>query len=187
MADRLYLSCWIKGYNDANLLRHFEKVLSVFPFSKLTARGPEVRVYAIEQLEPAQLERDFPPDTDPAELIAAVREFMHEDSLAEVETAWDLFQYDGSWKLAPTGVTLSCFGRQFENEIGDQIRLDFGHDARYLPDASAEGGLKAGESNLRSLVHLVHEIEKILPMERRQLWSDSGESPAELISRSLSI
>jgi hypothetical protein len=185
VSDRLYLSCWIKGYNGANMLRHFEKVLGVFPFSKLAARGPELRIYAIEYLEPPQLERDFPLGAELPELIAAAREFMQDDCVSEIDAAWDLFQFDGDWKLAPAVVTLECFGPLFENEIGDHVRLDFGHDARYLPDARIEGGIKMGELNLKSLVHLVREIERVLPLERRQLWSESGENPAELIAQAL--
>ena len=169
-----------------NLLRQFEKVLGVFPFSKLAARGPAIRVYALEPTEPPQFEREYPPAADPRELADAAREFMHDDSLAEIDAAWDLFQYDGDWALKPAGVTLSCFGPQFENELGDQFRIDFGNDSRYLPDARIEGGIKMGGLNLKSLVHLVQEIERVLPLERRQLWSESGESPAETILKALS-
>jgi len=47
MSDRLYLSCWVQGFSDSNLLRHFGKMLDVFPFSKLSKTGPVLRVYAI--------------------------------------------------------------------------------------------------------------------------------------------
>jgi hypothetical protein len=188
MADRLYLSCWLARRNGAVgvNLRSLEKMLGVFPFSKLAARGPQIRIYAIEHSEPPQFEREFPPGTDPQELVAATREFMQPDCLAEIDAAWDLFQYDGEWRLAPAAVTLSCFGPQFENELGDQLRIDFGNDALYLPDPRMAGGLRMGESNLKSLVHLVHEIERVLPLERRHLWSESGESPAESILKAIS-
>jgi hypothetical protein len=185
MADRLYLSCWAKGYNGTNMLRHFEKMLSVFPFSKLAARGPAMRIYAIEHIEPPQIEREFPPGTDSVEMVTAAREFMQEDCVCEIDGAWDLFQFDGDWKLAPSAVTLACFGPLFDNDIGDHLRIDFGHDIRYLADPRIEGGIKMGELNLKSLVHLVQEIERVLPLERRQLWSESGENPAELIMKAL--
>ncbi|HLH40897.1 MAG TPA: hypothetical protein VKX39_17230 [Bryobacteraceae bacterium] len=191
MADRLYLSCWIArrngGYSAHRALRYFENILGIFPFSKLAARGPALRIYALEHSEPPQFEREFSPGADPAALAEAAGEFMQDDSLAEVDTAWDLFQYEGDWKLAPAGVMISCFGPAFENEIGDQLRIDFGNDSRYLPDPRIEGGIKMGESNLKSLVHLIHEIERIVPLERRQLWSESGESPAETILKAISL
>ena len=39
-----------------------------------------------------------------------------------------------------------------------------------------------GQSNLRSLLHLVSEIEKSLPLENRKLWSESGANFAEIVA-----
>lgn len=183
--DRLYLSCWIRNWNESNMLRHFEKLLELFPFSRLSTRGPEVRVYALEFAEPAQIEREFAPGADPRVMIETAREFMHDDCMCEVNTAWDLWQFEADWKLSPARVTLACFGPVFENENGDHLRIDFGLESLFVPDSHIEGGLRMGQSNLKSLVHFVHEIERALPLERRQLWSESGENPAELITRAL--
>lgn len=185
MADRLYLSCWLKSFTEANMLRHFQKMLELFPFSKLAVRGPEVRVYALEHAEPAQFERDFALSSEPRVLIESAREFMHDDCLCEVDAAWDLWEFESDWKLAPARVTLSCFGPQFENHVGDHLRVDFGLESRFVPDPEIEGGLRMGQSNLKSLVHFVHEIERGLAIERRQLWSESGMSPAEAIAKAL--
>ena len=185
MADRLYLSCWLRGFTGNNMLRHFEKMLELFPYSKLAARGPVLRIYAIEQIEPPQFEREFVPGADPKEIIAAAREFAHEDCVFEIETNWDLWQFSGDWKLAPAAVTLSCFGPGFENDWGDHLRIDFGNDARFLPHPHLEAGPRMAQSNLKSLVHLVHEIERVLSIERRQLWSESGVSPVELIAQEM--
>lgn len=167
------------------MLRHFQKMLELFPFSKLAQRGPEVRVYALEHAEPPQFELDFPAATEPAVMVAAAGDFMHEDCLAEVDAAWDLWQFDGDWRLGPAAVTLSCFGPLFDNEIGDHLRIDFGPETRFLPAPQIEGGLRMGQSNLTSLVHLVHEIEGSLKLERRQLWSESGMNPADAIAQAL--
>jgi hypothetical protein len=185
VSDRLYLSCWMRNWNESTMLRHFQKLLELFPFSKLAQRGPEVRVYAIEHVEPAQLEKDFPPGADPRAMLEAAREFTHEDCVCEIDAAWDLWQFDGDWKLAPAPVMLACFGPVFENEISDHLRLDFGLESRYLPDPRIEGSLRMSQSNLKSLVHFVHEVERALPLERRQLWSESGENPAESITKAL--
>jgi hypothetical protein len=186
VSDRLYLSCWIEGFNESNMLRHLEKVLRLFPFSQLAKRGPVLRVYAVERIEPPQLEREFPMPVDAAAMTAAAREFAHEDSSIEVETSWDLWQFDQDWKLAPSAVTLICFGPEFETEIGDNFRIEFGTDARFLPMESVEGSLRMGQSNVRSLLHLVNEIEKILPLENRRLWSESGRNFAGVLAESLS-
>lgn len=185
MPDRLYLSCWVRNWNESNMLRHYQKVLELFPFSKLAERGPELRVYAIELAEPALFERDFPPGVEPPMLVEAAREFMQEDCMSEVDAAWDLWQFEKDWKLAPSGVILSCFAPFFDNQSGDHLRVDFGLESRFLPDPEIEGGIRMGQSNLKSLVHFVHEIERALPLERRQLWSESGENPAESITKAL--
>ena len=65
------------------------------------------------------------------------------------------------------------------------LRIDFGNDARFLPNPHIEGGPRMAQSNLKSLVHLVHEIERVLTLERRQLWSESGISPVDLIAQEL--
>lgn len=185
LPDRLYLSCWIRGFDESNMLRHFEKLLSLFPFSKLARRGPVLRVYVMERSEPPQMEREFPPAFDPAQAVAAAHEFAHADCSLEIDAAWDLWQYDREWKIAPSPVILLCQGPEFENENGDHLRIEFGQDARFLPIAGVEGSLRMGQSNLRSLIHLVNEIERVLPLERRQIWSESGANFADLLAESI--
>ena len=134
MSDRLYLSCWIAGFNASNMLRHFGRMLALFPYSKLAKRGPVVRVYALEHTEPPLFEREFVPGADPKDLLESAREFMLDDCTTEVDAAWDLWDHNGTeWKLAPVSVTLFCFGPSFDNELGDQLRIEFGLDARFLP------------------------------------------------------
>jgi hypothetical protein len=185
MPDRLYLSCWIRGFTPSNMLRRFETVLAQFPFSKLAAHGPLLRVRAIEAAEPPLFEKEFPPGTAAADLMAEAREFVHEDCCVEVEAAWDLWQLDGEWKLAPTPVTLLCFGPEFENETGDHLRIEFGLDSRFLPIEGVEGSARMGQSNLRSLLHLVGDIERSVPVARRNLWSESGVNFAELLAEAV--
>ena len=185
MADRLYLSCWIRGFDESNMLRHFEKVLGLFPFSQLAARGPVLRVYAVEHTEPPQMEREFSKSAVPATIVSAAREFAHEDSGVEVDSSWDLWQFDQEWKLAPASVTLLCLGPTFENENGDHLRIEFGPDARFLPIAGVEGSLRMGQSNLKSLLRLVSQIEQKLPLEKRTLWSESGMNFADLLAETI--
>jgi len=58
--DRLYFSCRLRGTSEAQILDQFGKLLGVFPFSKLAKRGPALRIYAIQQVEPPVFEREFP-------------------------------------------------------------------------------------------------------------------------------
>jgi hypothetical protein len=164
------------------MLRHFGRMLGLFPFSKLAKRGPIVRVYALEHTEPPLFERDFPPTADSKELLDSAAEFMRDDTTCEIDAAWDLWDHDGKeWKLAPVGVTLFCFAPLFDNELGDHLRIEFGLDARFLPNPHLEGSVRMGQSNLRSLLHLVEEIDKIMKPERRSLWSESGANFAEVL------
>src|SRR5579864_1694353 len=181
MSDRLYLSCWVQGFSDSNMLRHFGKMLEVFPFSKLDKRGPVLRVYAINYAEPPILERPFDPGAPVADMIAAARDFLQPDCCAEIEAAWDLWQHHEDWKLGPSGVALSCFGSAFERENDDHLRTDFGLDSKFLPSEEIEGSLRIQQSNLRSLLHLVSEVDKALLVERRLLWSESGANFAEVV------
>jgi hypothetical protein len=195
MPDRLFFSCWLRpgangrSFDRERLLRQFAKMLSKFPFSMLAARGPSVRIQAIDRSEPPLIERDLPVSGDRAEtideILAAAREFMQQDCMCEVDAAWDLWQFAGDWKLSPAAVTLACFGPDFENEIGDHLRIELGLDAHFLPDSEIPGSLRMGQSNLKSLLHLVHEMEGALDLERRHLWSESGENPMDLIAQAL--
>src|SRR5690242_21321644 len=127
------------------MLRHFETLLGVFPFSKLAQRGPVLRLYALELAEPPLIEREFLTAVDAAAIIAAARELVHADCSVEVDASWDLWQYDEGWRLAPARVTLVCSGPEFENEIGDHLRIEFGRDARFLPMSGVEGSLRMGQ------------------------------------------
>jgi len=169
------------------MLRYYGKLLETFPLSKLAQRASVLQVYAIEFVEPPVLERPFDQGTDLGEILAAAREFTHEDCCCELETAWDLWQHEEDWELQPVTVRILCLGPEFEgNESGDHLRIDFGLDSTFLPMPNVEGSLRMQQSNLRSLLHLVNEIEGTLPLERRQLWSESGANFADLLKQAVS-
>ena len=189
MPDRLYFSCRIRGAGGANTLRQFGKMLGAFPFSKLALRGPVLRVYAVELAEPSLLEREFPVSSDTAGAVADIlegaRALMQSDCACEVDTFWDLWQYDGEWKLRPAPVTLACYGPDFEDDHDDHLRIEFGPDSRFLPMHAVEGSLRMGQSNLQSLLHLVGDLERALDLESRQVWSESGANFAEVLRQAL--
>jgi hypothetical protein len=183
----------VRGFGEHNMLRHFETLLAQFPYSKLAQRGPVLRVYALERAEPPLLEKEFLPGTEPAEIVDIAREAGGPDCAVEIDAAWDLWQYgewqkgrEKDWKLQPALVTLATFGPEFENESDDNLRVEFGLDSRFLPVEGLEASLRMGQSNLRSLLHLVSDVEKSLPLEKRLLWSESGTNFAELLAETLS-
>jgi hypothetical protein len=186
MSDRLYLSCWVRAYSGATMLLHFETMLALFPFSRLAKRGALLNIYAVEHAEPALAERDFPPGATAAEIVAQAGEFTEPDCSVEVETEWDLWQHgDQGWELRPATVRLVCFGPDFDNENGDHLRIELGLDALYLPQEGVPATLRMSQSNLKSLLHLVNEIERALPLERRLLWSESGVNFPALLAETL--
>jgi hypothetical protein len=185
MSDRLYLTCRIRGASDLTLLRQFEKVLVLFPFSKLAKRGPVLRVYAHDHTEPPQLEREFELGATVDEILKAAGEVFQSDCRVEVETGWDLWTFQTEWKLQPATVTLAVDASRFEDPDGDHLHIDFGLDSQFLPSESIEGSLARSQSNVKSLLHFVQDVEKALPLESRQLRSESGANFAAELAQTL--
>ncbi len=185
MSDQLYLSYWIRGFNASSMLRHYEKVLQLFPFSNLRKGDSQLRAYAVAFTEPTLLDVPVAAPVDPASIVVGAREFQNPDICFELETAWDLWKWDEDWKLAPSRVAISCFGPEFENEIGENLRIDFGLDEQFLPGPGGAEGVRMVSGNVKSLLRLVHDLDDRLRVERRQLWSESGVNFAERLQATL--
>src|SRR5690349_1656517 len=61
MADQLYLSYWLRNHTDQTMLRHYEKFLKLFPFSRLARQPSTFKVIAVDYTESPVLEIPFPP------------------------------------------------------------------------------------------------------------------------------
>ena len=179
MADEIYLSYWLR--DPAQGLAQYERLLRKFPFSKLARRGAVLRIYALDQSEPPQAEYVIEMPPGPQEVIGLAMELAHEDASVQLETDWDLLQWDGEWKLAPSRVVLSCHGPEFDNPAGDHLRLEVGRDALYLPDPQLAGSARAAQANLRSVVQLTRELDAALEARERRLWNESGENLADML------
>ncbi len=173
MADRLYLNYWLRGFTQHNMLARFETMLRCFPVSRLLPQGV-LRVYALELAEPPLLEREFSGEFQLDEVISAAQEFTHADCCYQFETAWDIWQRAEGYRLLPSGVLLACYAPLFPSEQGEQLRIDFGPEALYMPDADDPASLTTAKHNLRSLLHLAKDLDKALPVEKRRLWSEGG-------------
>jgi hypothetical protein len=194
MPDRLYLSLWLRGFSPANMLRHYEQALRIFPFSKLTRTESTLRIYALEYTEPPAFEEPFPQPLDPAAVIERTRRFLNADSCYELEAAWDLWRWDpasagdkseNAWQLAPNKVAIACFGPDFERDSDEPLRIDFGVESAFLPVPDSPEGMAMIRANVQSLLRLVHDLEEKLAVERRLLWSESGENFADKLRESL--
>ena len=152
-----------------------------------------ISVLAVDSTEPPILERPINGPLDVDEVVGILREYDGEDVAYEVETWWDLWTFEDDWKLMPARVLLSCFGPEFDSgtdaQDGQQedLRIDFGVDSHYLPDLDVPGGGKLTESNIRSLLRLVHELDSSLDLTKRQLQSESGENFADRLQQALSL
>lgn len=183
MSDRLSLSCWLRGFRTAAMLDHYEQLLRLFPYSRLSSKSNCFRVHAVSFSEPVLLETVCRQPFDPEEALQAARQFQSEDCAFQLECAWDLMCFDEEWKLRPMPVSLWCFGPAFENDLGDHLRLELGLESTFLPVTGKAGSIRAAQANLRSLLRLVQEIGRRLPLDSRKLISESGANFAEKLER----
>jgi hypothetical protein len=183
--DQLYLSYWLRGFNERNMLRSLEKLLARFPFSPNAPAPITLRVYAIEYAEPALLETSFVGIPPIETIIGTAAEFRSPDCAYLVAGHWDLWQEDQGWKLLPSPVVLECHGPEFQVDLGDQLRIELGADSLYLPRPRDSVATARIQSNVKSLLRLSRDLDEVLPVEKRSLWSEYGENFAERLSRSL--
>jgi hypothetical protein len=165
------------------MLRHLETALRSFPFSKLAESGIWIRVQPINWNEPTILEQVFPNDATVDDLLSAVRDVSLTDSAVQVEGHWDLWQFDGGdWSLKPSRIAFMAFGPDFEDEHEDHIRVDLGVDALYLPLGEADNEQPMVQANIRSVLQLASELDRVLNPASRRLWTESGENFAERLA-----
>ncbi|HWF45509.1 MAG TPA: hypothetical protein VG168_00770 [Bryobacteraceae bacterium] len=197
MTDQLFLSIWLAPQNRLapqslkQRLRYFHQMLRLFPFSQRGQPQTIVTIRAIDATEPPLLERPLNAPIDPEQIIETLQDYTGDDVAQEVDTYWDLWQFDQDWALAPARILLSCFGPEFDNgtERGaaeqEDLRIDFGVDSHYVPRLDVPGGAKLIESNIRSVLRLVHDIENALPVEKRLLETESGGNFADRLQQVL--
>jgi hypothetical protein len=187
MADQLYLSYQLRNFSAQNMLRYYEKLLRTFPFSQLARQASTFKVLAVDYNEPPLVEIPYPPPPPIEAVLAVAKDFENPDAAYRLESWWDLWQFiDKEWKLAPSRVALCCFGLEFEHEGGDHLTVEFGIDAHFLPQPDLPNSVRMVQSNIKSLLKLVHDLDDGLPEETRRLWSESGENFSEKLQQALS-
>jgi hypothetical protein len=176
MADQLYLSYWLNGFTAQNMLRHFEKMARLFPYSRLALGAAVFKLIPIEYSQPALIEESYTMPEGLGRMLESAREFLNPDSCYRLETSWDLWQYENSdWRLAPSRVALSCFGPGFQ-DAEENLQIEFGIDTVFLPQPDLPDYAKFAQSNIKSLLKLVHDVDDALSVARRKLWSEGGEN-----------
>ncbi len=191
MTDQLFLSIWLGRNGQRERVRQFEKLLRTFPFSQREQPQSILSILAVDTTEPPLLERPVNGPVDVDDVMQSLQDYQGDDVAFELESWWDMWTYDSDWKLGPVRVLMSCFGPDFdsgtEGEPREQedLRVDFGVDSHYLPNVDAQGGGKLIESNIKSLLRLVHELDSTLDVKRRKLQTESGENFAERLQQVL--
>jgi hypothetical protein len=211
MADQLFLSYWLRNYSESTMLRNYEKLLRLFPFSRLGTQATTFKIMAVDVSEPVVAEIPCSPPVPIDDILAVAKDFQNADSAYRLETWWDLWQFEGDWKLTPSRVALCCFGPEFNQSpsglapstepqrapviefpgsledaaIGCALEIEFGIDANFLPQPDLPDSPRMIESNIKSLLKLVHDLDDALPVETRRLWSESGENFAEKLHQAL--
>jgi hypothetical protein len=173
MADQLYLSFWLRNHTELTMLRNYEKLLKLFPFSRLARHPSTFKVLAIDYSESPVLEIPFPQPMAIENVLGAAKDFQNADSCYWLDTWWDLWQYDQQWELGPS------------RENGEHLRVEFGIDAHFLPQPELPNSLRMIQSNIQSLLKLVHDLDDALPVETRRLWSESGDNFSEKLHQAL--
>ena len=191
MTDQLTLSIWLERNSLANRLKHFEKLLRLFPFSQRKQPQTTLLVQAIATTEPPLLEKPMNGPVDLEDILTPFGDYAGPDIAYRVESWWDLWLYDSDWHLTPARVELACFGPDFDNgteydpQDQEHLRIDFGVDSHYLPRADLAGSGRMTESNIKSMLRLVHELDSSLPVAKRKLQTESGENFADRLQQVL--
>lgn len=185
VADQLFLSYRLRGAGAPNIVRSWEKLVRTFPYSRLARGASTLRIQAVSNLEPPLFETSFDPPVEPETVISTAREYAAADAGIAFDTWWDLWQFDKDWQLAPARVSLMCFGPEFESDREDDLRIEFGIDTHFLPQTDLPNYLFMARSNIRSLLHLVHELDSNFSVESRRLWTESGENFAQRLQTAL--
>lgn len=173
-------------------MRNFEKLLRIVPFSQREQPQSVISIHGVSLNEPPLMERPVNGPIDISDVLETLQDYQGEDVAYRVESWWDLWQYETDWELSPARIALSCFGPEFESgaerESGEQddLRIDFGLDSNYLPQPELPGSPRLIESNIKSLLRLVHELDSQLPVRLRKLETESGENFADRLQHMLS-
>ena len=186
MADLLYLSYWLRGFSEKNMLRWFGTAIRRFPFSTSSGGVSSLRIYALEYAEPPLLETYYDTAANADEIVSAAREFQGADCAYLAGGFWDLWQHEDGWQLRPAPALVGCYGPQFENDLGDHLRIEIGLDAHFLPRPDLPSAAAMVRSNIRGVLRLAGELDQALPVLKRSLWTESGDDFAERL-RSISV
>ena len=189
MADLLYLSVWLRDYNESNMLRYWQRVMEAFPASAIAPGIRSVTIYPFSWAETPVVEQSFGEDSSLEDAVSLASEFLHDDCAYDAEMNWDLWLPDDSaassqleedenagneeailgtgWRRTPVSVSLACEGPQFGSDAPEDradIEIRLGLDSPFLPPDEDTGGesdldFDPDEAELRSRENLQQLVE----------------------------
>ncbi|OFV93729.1 MAG: hypothetical protein A3F68_11445 [Acidobacteria bacterium RIFCSPLOWO2_12_FULL_54_10] len=196
MAERVILSLWLGGFTEQTMLGLWRKALDEFPAS---CEFPGVRgmtIYPLDWTSSPIQEQTFAHGTTAEYTVVLAEEFLHADYAYEAQLWWDLWapkseQPEDGWERSVRIVSVICLGPEFDPEeamTSGNLQVHFGLDSAYLPpdfwqvpDEQMRQELSGPQlrENLDQIIACVHKIEKKLPVSKRLLGCESGESLAD--------
>ena len=184
MGDHLFLSFWLAGFSPLAMSVYARKLLARFPHSKLEPRST-LRVYALSFQEAPQLEefnrRRARPQgrgrSRPALPAGRLRRAAR-NPLGSVAVG-------GRMAVAPLArLARGVRARVRQPRAASTSASTAAPESLFLPHPSSDQ-LRPVQSNLRSLLHLAHDLENDLMVERRLLWSEEDDNFAARVETML--
>jgi hypothetical protein len=149
MPNRAYASLWVRDFNDANMLEHFEHFLTAVPLSAGTLGFTELVIHAVDSTEAPLEEHDLRGQVlTPADIAGIAREHHSDDVGYEVAARWDLWireMESASWKKNPERLDLFCHGLRYDGGMAAEsghLMADLGFEHLFTGHA----GLLAPET-----------------------------------------
>ena len=124
MPNRAYASVWVRNFDEASMLTHFEQFLATVPVSTGPPGFTGMTVRAVDSTESPVEEYDLRGQVlTPAEILELAKEYHFDDVCYEIAARWDLWIRDletASWKKSPERLELFCYGPQYDNGISSE-------------------------------------------------------------------
>src|SRR5271156_4712237 len=92
MADQLFLSYWLRNYSDTTMLRNYEKLLRLFPFSLLAQQASTFKIMAVDVSEPVVAEIPYSPPVPIDDVLAVAKDFQNADACYRLGTGGGLWE-----------------------------------------------------------------------------------------------
>ena len=135
MPNRAYASFWVRNFDVANMLSHFEHFLATVPLAAGPVGFTELVIRAVDWTESPIAEFDLRSQgLTPAEIAELAGAHLASDVCFEVAALWDLWLRDmesASWKKRPERLHFSCFGPDYDQGI-------FAESGHFLADLGFE-------------------------------------------------